>query len=310
MKQKKRGAKAYIIFVIVALITLVLTNPKWLPLPASLRAALTVTERENLILNHDVKTTVAQLITVVVAICIVWLVYRILCFILRLVGKRGKRAYTITEMCCGLLKYVAVIVAVVWSLTILGVDAGAVLAGVGIIGLIIGFGAQSLIEDIITGAFIIFEDQYSVGDIIVLDDVRGVVRSIGVRTTVIEDDGGNLKVVNNSDIRNFQNRSRKSSLVIIICAVAYGTDLRQLEQVMLRKLPGSKNNHPDLYLTDIRYMGVEELADSGVNLKFSVQANEEKFFQAKRALNRDVKLLLDDNGFEIPFPQVVVHKGE
>lgn len=310
MKQKKRGAKAYITFVIVAIIALVLANPKWLPLSESLRAKLSSTERSNLILNQDIKTTAAQLITLVLAVCIVWLLYRALCFILRLIGKRSKRSYTITEMCCGLLKYMSVIVAVVWGLSILGVDAGAVLAGVGIIGLIIGFGAQSLIEDIITGAFIIFENQYSVGDIIVLDDVRGTVRSIGVRTTVIEDDGGNLKVVNNSDIRNFQNRSRINSLVIIICAVSYGSDLRRLEKVMAKELPGTKMNHPDLYLTDIRYMGVEELADSGVNLKFSVQANEENFFQAKRALNRDVKLLLDANDFEIPFPQVVVHKGE
>ena len=127
--------------------------------------------------------------------------------------------------------------ALVWGLTILGVNTGAVLAGVGIVGLIIGFGAQSLIEDIITGTFIIFENQYSVGDIIVLDDVRGTVRSIGVRTTVIEDDGGNLKVVNNSDIRNFQNRSRNTSLAIIVCAVSYDTDLRKLEQLMLDKLP-------------------------------------------------------------------------
>jgi len=310
MKQKKRGAKAYISFVIVAIIALVLANPKWLPLSESLRASLAATERSNLILNNDLKSTAAQLITVVLACCIVWLLYRVLCFILRLVGKRGKRAFTITEMCCGLLKYLAVIVAVVWSLTILGVDAGAVLAGVGIIGLIIGFGAQSLIEDIITGAFIIFEDQYSVGDIIVLDDVRGTVRSIGVRTTVIEDDGGNLKVVNNSDIRNFQNRSRNPSLCLCLCGVAYGTDLRKLEKVMEKSLPGSKNSHPDLYLSDIRYMGVDELADSGVVLKFSVQAPEDKFFPAQRMLARDVKLLLDDNGFEIPFPQVVVHRGD
>lgn len=310
MKQKKRGAKAYISFVIVAIIALVLANPKWLPLSESLRASLAATERSNLILNNDLKSTAAQLITVVLACCIVWLLYRVLCFILRLVGKRGKRAFTITEMCCGLLKYLAVIVAVVWSLTILGVDAGAVLAGVGIIGLIIGFGAQSLIEDIITGAFIIFEDQYSVGDIIVLDDVRGTVRSIGVRTTVIEDDGGNLKVVNNSDIRNFQNRSRNPSLCLCLCEVAYDTDLRKLEKVMEKSLPGSKNSHPDLYLSDIRYMGVDELADSGVVLKFSVQAPEDKFFPAQRMLARDVKLLLDDNGFEIPFPQVVVHRGD
>ena len=79
---------------------------------------------------------------------------------------------------------------------------------------------------------------------------------------------------------------------------------------MKESLPGTKGNHPDLFLSDIRYMGVDELADSGVNLKFSVLADEDKFFQAKRALNRDVKLLLDDNGFEIPFPQVVVHQGD
>jgi small conductance mechanosensitive channel len=310
MKKKTTGKKFYLSIIIVAIVALILANPQWLPLSSALKNSIAETERSNLIFTHDAKTTVAQLVTLVLALCIVWLCYQVVKLILKLIGKRGNRTYTITEMLTGLLKYIAVIVAVVWGLTILGVDTGAVLAGVGIIGLIIGFGAQSLIEDIITGAFIIFENQYSVGDIIVLDDVRGVVRSIGVRTTVIEDDGGNLKVVNNSDIRNFQNRSRNASLAMIICAVSYGSDLRRLEKVMRDKLPGTRENHPDLYLSDIRYMGVDELADSGVNLKFSVNASEDKFFQARRALNRDVKLLLDDNGFEIPFPQVVVHNGD
>ncbi len=310
MKQKKRGAKAYVTFVIVAIIALLLANPKWLPLSESLRAKLASTERSNLILNQDFKTTLAQLITLVVAVCIVWLLYRILCFILRLIGKKSKRNYTITEMCCGLLKYLSVIVAVVWGLSILGVDAGAVLAGVGIIGLIIGFGAQSLIEDIITGAFIIFENQYSVGDIIILDDFRGTVRNIGVRTTVIEDAGGNLKVVNNSDIRNFQNRSRNNSVALVLVAVAYSTDLRKLEKLLKEKLPSLKEEHPDLYLTVPRYLGVDELADSGVNLKFAADVTEENIFAAQRMLARDLKNLFDDNGVEIPFPQVVVHKGD
>lgn len=116
--------------------------------------------------------------------------------------------------------------------------------------------------------------------------------------------------VTEADIRNFQNRSRVDSLAIIICAVSYGSDLRKLEKLMREALPGTKENHSELYLSDIRYMGVDELADSGVNLKFCVSTTEEKFFQARRALNRDVKLLLDDNGFEIPFPQVVVHQGK
>ena len=310
MNKKKSGAKVYIAMVLVAIVVLFLANPNWLPLPAELKASIAEAEHSNLIFTHDATTTVAQLVTLALALCIVWLCYQIVKLILKLIGKRGNRSFTVTEMLTGLLKYIAVIVAVVWGLTILGVDTGAVLAGVGIIGLIIGFGAQSLIEDIITGAFIIFENQYSVGDIIVLDDVRGVVRSIGVRTTVIEDDGGNLKVVNNSDIRNFQNRSRVDSLAIIICAVSYKSDLRKLEKLMREVLPGTRENHPELYLSDIRYMGVDELAESGVNLKFSVYTSEETFFQARRALNRDVKLLLDDNGFEIPFPQVVVHQSK
>ncbi|MBQ6465766.1 MAG: mechanosensitive ion channel family protein [Oscillospiraceae bacterium] len=309
MKKKKTGSKTYIGMAIAAVVALVLSHPNWLPFSSETRESIAAAQQSNLNMGGDIKATVAQLVTLVVAMCIIWLCYQLLRLLLRLLGKKNNRVRTITEMLTGLAKYVAWVVAVVWGLTILGVDTTAVLAGIGIIGLIIGFGAQSLIEDIITGAFIIFENQYSVGDIIVLDDVRGTVRSIGVRTTVIEDAGGNLKVVNNSDIRNFQNRSRNVSLALCICAVSYGTDLRKLEKVCVEKLPGTKDLHPELYLSDIQYLGVEELADSGVNLKFSVDTKEESFFAAQRMLARDVKLLMDDNGFEIPFPQVVVHDG-
>ncbi len=310
MKQKKTGAKTYIGIALALILVILLGNPQWLPLSDSVKESISATERSNMIFRGDAGTTVAQLVTLVMAMAVVWLCYQVLKLILRLLGRRGNRSRTITEMLTGLLKYVAIIVAVVWGLTILGVNTGTVLTGVGIIGLIVGFGAQSLIEDIITGAFIIFENQYSVGDIIVLDDVRGTVRSIGVRTTVIEDAGGNLKVVNNSDIRNFQNRSRGDSLAICVCSVSYDTDLRKVEGIMKKQLPGTRNAHPELYLTDIRYLGVDALADSGVNLKFCVGATEENFFSAQRMLARDVKLLMDDNGIEIPFPQVVVHKAD
>ncbi len=310
MKQKKTGAKAYIAFALVLILVILLGNPQWLPISDELKNSIAGTERSNMIFRGDAKTSAAQLVTMVMALGVVWLCYMVLKLILRLLGRRSNRSRTITEMLIGLFKYIAIIVAVVWGLTILGVNTGTVLTGVGLIGLIVGFGAQSLIEDIITGAFIIFENQYSVGDIIVLDDVRGTVRNIGVRTTVIEDSGGNLKVVNNSDIRNFQNRSRGDSLALCVCSVSYGTDLRKLEKIMKESLPGTKNNHPELYLTDIRYMGVDALGESGVDLKFCVNASEENFFSAQRMLARDVKLLMDDNNIEIPFPQVVVHQGD
>ena len=307
---KKKNTKTYIGIVIVAILALLLANPNWLPLPAGLKTALAETEKNNLLFHSDTHSTVAQLLTLLLALALVWLAYQIIKLILGALAKKGGRTQTVVNLVSGLLKYVAVIVAVVWGLSILGVNATAVLAGVGIVGLILGFGAQSLIEDIITGAFIIFENQYSVGDIIILDDFRGTVRSIGVRTTVIEDAGGNLKVVNNSDIRNFQNRSRNNSVALVLVAVSYGTDLRKLEKLLQEKLPTLKAEHPDLYLNAPRYLGVDELADSGVNLKFAVDVTEANVFAGQRMLARDLKILFDDNGVEIPFPQVVVHKGD
>ncbi len=307
---KKNGTKTYIGIVLVAILALLLANPKWLPLSQELKEAVAETEKNNLLFQSNAHTTVAQLITLVLAVALVWLAYQIIKLILGALGKRGGRAQTVVNLVSGLLKYVAVIAAIVWGLSILGVNATAVLAGVGIVGLILGFGAQSLIEDIITGAFIIFENQYSVGDIIILDDFRGTVRNIGVRTTVIEDAGGNLKVVNNSDIRNFQNRSRNNSIALVVASVAYSTDLRKLEKLLKEALPKLKEEHPDLYLSAPRYLGVDQLADSGVNLKFMVDVTETNVFAGQRMLARDIKLLFDDNGVEIPFPQVVVHKAE
>ena len=307
---KKKNTKTYVGMVLAAILILVLANPNWLPLPDSLKTAVAESEKSNLLFRNDAHTTIAQLITLVLALALVWLAYQLLKLLLRALGKRGGRTQTVTNLIAGLLKYVAVIAAIVWGLSILGVNATAVLAGVGIVGLILGFGAQSLIEDIITGAFIIFENQYSVGDIIILDDFRGTVRSIGVRTTVIEDAGGNLKVVNNSDIRNFQNRSRNNSVALVVAAVSYGTDLRKLEKMLQENLPRFKEEHPDLYLTVPRYLGVDQLADSGINLKFAADVTEQNVFAGQRMLARDLKILFDEKGVEIPFPQVVVHKGD
>jgi small conductance mechanosensitive channel len=219
------------------------------------------------------------------------------------------RAETIANLVSGAFHYLIVIIGVVWGLAILGVNTTAVLAGIGIVGLILGFGAQSLIEDIITGAFIIFEGQYVNGDIIILDDFRGTVRNIGVRTTTIEDAGGNLKVVNNSDIRNFQNRSRNKSVAACEVSVAYDTDLKKMDKVIAEGLPRMYEDHRDLYQKEPVFLGVTALADSGVNLKFIVDVREEDVFKAQRQLTRDIWALFMEKGIEIPFPQVVVHQG-
>ena len=312
-KGKKRaliGNGTLIGAAVAALLIIFLLNPNWLPFSEKTTSKIAELEKANFLIERSGQITLAHWLTLLLAICVIWLLYTIAKLILGLIGRRNVRARTITTMFTGGLKYLAVIAGVVWGLRILGVDTTAILAGIGIIGLILGFGAQSLIEDVITGLFIIFEGKYSIGDIIVLDDFRGIVRDIGVRTTTIEDAGYNLKVVNNSDIRNFQNRSRNTSLAVCLCSVAYETDLRALEKMLSENLPDMYLARKDLYLGAPRYLGVHELGDSGVVLKFVADVKEEDIFAAQRALNRDIRVLFADKGVEIPFPQVVVHDGD
>ena len=295
---------------IAALLIIFLLNPNWLPFSEKTTSKIAELEKTHFLIERSGEITAAHWLTLLLAVCIVQLIFTIIKTILVAIGKKGVRARTITTMFVGALKYLAVIAAVVWGLRTLGIDTTAILAGIGILGLILGFGAQSLIEDVITGLFIIFEGKYSIGDIIVLDDFRGIVREIGVRTTTIEDAGYNLKVVNNSDIRNFQNRSRNNSVALCVVSVAYSTDLRKLENILQENLLKLKQEHPDLYLSTPRYLGVDQLADSGINLKFAADVKEENIFAGQRMLARDLKILFDENGVEIPFPQVVVHKAD
>ena len=305
-----KNTKTLVGTIIAVLLIVLLLNPQWLPLSEATRESVRELEKTFFLIERSGRITLAHILTLLLMIAVLWIVNTAVRAIIRYFGQKGRRAETVANMFAGAFNYLIVIIGVVWGLAILGVNATAVLAGVGIIGLILGFGAQSLIEDVITGLFIIFEGKYSIGDIIVLDDFRGIVRDIGVRTTTIEDAGYNLKVVNNSDIRNFQNRSRNTSLAVCECSVAYETDLRALEKMLNESLSDMYLARKDLYLGAPRYLGVQELADSGIVLKFVADVKEEDIFAAQRALNRDIRVLFADKGVEIPFPQVVVHQGD
>ena len=235
----------------------------------------------------------------------IWIGYGVRALLLKL--PKETRARTVCSLTRSILSYAAVLLSVYFGLRALGVDMTASLASVGVVTLIIGFGAQSLIEDVLTGIFLIAEGRYNVGDILVLDDFRGKVVDISVRTTTIEDAGGNHKIINNSEIRNFQNRSQKTSLAVSTVSVGYDADLRAVEAVIADALPAMFEENRAVFLDVPQYIGVEELGESGVVLKFIVSATEENVFAARRALNRALKLLFDEKGIDIPYPQLTVH---
>ena len=205
------------------------------------------------------------------------------------------------------IKYFAVIVLLYLVLQQLGVDTATLLAGVGILGLIVGLGAQPLIEDIISGLFIVFEGVFNVGDIIVFDGFRGEVKEIGVRTTQIVDAGGNIKVINNSDMRTLVNMTSQLSLAICDVQIEYGESLERVEAVIAKNIDGIREAIPAI-VNGPFYKGVSELGSSGVALKFVAECTENTKFQVQRDLNRQIKLLFDANNINIPFTQVVVHQ--
>lgn len=251
-----------------------------------------------------------KVFTVLFMILCCWAVYMVIKGILSIIKFGNKRAETIKGLLENVLRYVITIFAIVYGLNMLGADVLTVIAGLGILALVIGFGAQSLIEDIFSGLFIIFEGRFFVGDIISIDNFRGTVVSIGVVSTQIKDTGGNIRIINNSDIRTLTNLSEVTSLAVSIVSISYNADLPKAEKAIFDLCQNLPAMYPNLYKVPPKYVGVEDLSDSSVDLKVVAEVEENNIYQARRTLNRELKLTLDNAGIEIPFPQVVVWQGK
>ena len=227
--------------------------------------------------------------------------------LLSLIKPKERKAMTLISLFSSLLHYVAALVILCWGLSILGVNVNAIVASVGIVALIVGFGAESLVADVVTGIFLIFENQYNVGDIVEVNGFRGTVKAIGIRTTSIVDAGDNIKIINNSEMKSILNRSDNVSRAVSDIAIPYETDLEALEA----KLPGLMQEifeqRSDVMLAMPRYLGVQQLADSAVVLRFVVEVAEKDIYTGARVLNRDLWLGFRKLGVECPFPQVDVH---
>lgn len=204
-------------------------------------------------------------------------------------------------------RYALFIVAIILILSSWGVDTQALLVSAGILGLIIGLGAQSLIADIIAGMFIVFDGEYKVGDFIVVDGWRGSVMEIGIRTTKIMDEGGNIKYINNNTIKAVVNQSQELSVVKCELGIYYDENLENVELKIKEYMPRIKDKIP--YIVDgPYYKGVQAMEDSYVSLLFLAKCEEVNFYPAKRALNREIYRMAAEMNIPIPYPQVVVNQ--
>lgn len=257
-------------------------------------------------LLNSLLALVPKIIQAIRIVTIVLIITTIVIGIINKVFKRTQREITVARLITNLLKWVVTIILVIAVLAVWGIDTTALITGAGVITLIVGLGMQSLIADIVAGLFIVFENEFNVGDIITIDGFRGTVLSIGIRTTKLEA-LGNIKIINNSDIRGVLNQTVNPSTAKSLIDIKYGEPLERVEEIIRTKLPEIKI---DGVIGDISYDGVSALGASGVTLQFTAKCYEGDIFGVQRAMNKRLKVMFDENSIGIPLPQIVVHTAE
>lgn len=319
MEKKKtstiRNLIKVVILGVIIVLTLLMLNPEKLPfLSDSQKAAVQQFVDVNF---SQLPATVASfnlnfgmVLSTLLMAGLLYLVYQVVRLVEEVIPCKTGRQETLRRMFMNALRYALVIVGIIWGLMIFGVDTGAIFASVGIVTLVVSLSAESLFADMFTGIFILVEDQYHVGDIISIDGFRGRVVSLGIRTTRIEDDGGNVKIINNADIRNVMNLSNKVSFSICDISMSYGESIERAEAVIAEAMPKIQAKYPDIFEHGLQYAGVQSLSASSVDLRVLARVSEANIYKGRRLLNREMKLAFDEAGIEIPFPQLVVHKAE
>ncbi len=192
----------------------------------------------------------------------------------------------------------------------IGIDIAPLLAGAGIVGLALGFGGQYLIRDVISGLFIIFENQYRVGDIVDLDGTDGFVEDISLRMTTLRDVDGTVHHVQHGYITRVSNLSKEFHRANIIVGVSYNTNLDHVIRVInevgndLANDPAWKNK----IIKPLQFLRVDDFADSSINLRILGDTQATSKWEVGGEFRKRLKEAFDREGIEIPFPQVVMHK--
>lgn len=222
----------------------------------------------------------------------------------RTAERRAQRAQTIASV----LKSTVSIVLLIWFalgvLNVLGVNIAPFIASAGVVGLAIGFGAQNLVRDFVTGVFMLLEDQYGVGDTVDLGDATGEVESVGLRVTTVRDIDGTLWYVRNGEIARVGNMSQDYAVARIEVPVALTADVERAEKVALDAAHDALDD-PKIAaktLGEPEMLGVQELRSDQVTLRMTVKTRPNAQWSVQRRLRREILRAFDANGIELPYP--------
>ncbi|MCF7926497.1 MAG: mechanosensitive ion channel family protein [Candidatus Izimaplasma sp.] len=253
-----------------------------------------------------------SIIFIIIYIIMGFFGHKIIVFLLEKSIKRNhseRRTETLLRLLSKIVKYVVYFLVIALILNEFNVNITPILASAGILGLALGFGAQEIVRDFISGFLIILEGSVNVGDTVSIGDFKGKVIDIGIRTTIIQNWTGQHKIINNGLIDSIINFSKDNSTAVVDFGVAYDTDLLKLQELMVKFIEEIDGKYEVVTETP-QFLGVSELADSSINLKIIAKTISNEHFSVERNIRRDLVVFFNKNDIEIPFPQVVVHNAK
>jgi small-conductance mechanosensitive channel len=223
-----------------------------------------------------------------------------------------KREDTLINIFQTTLRILLWILVVLTILSEIGIDIGPMLAAAGVAGLAFGFGGQYLIRDVISGLFIILENQYRVGDVACVNNTCGLVENITLRMTTLRDLDGTVHHIPNGEIKQASNLSKQFSRVNLDIRVAYHSDIEKVEQIInqvgqeLADDPQWKND----IVTTPKFVRIEKFGDSAIIVKILGDTKPLRQWDVAGELRKRIKIAFDREGIEIPFPQRVIHQAK
>ncbi len=218
-----------------------------------------------------------------------------------------QKAKTLETLVQSGLRYLIYFIAAITILSTLGVRTESVLASAGIVGIAIGFGAQSLVQDVVTGFFIIFEDQFIVGDYIETAGLSGFVEEMGLRVTKLRDFSGVLHVLPNSKIGNVTNHSRGNRTALVDIAVPYTADVRNV-QAVLEAAIADLSKQLDAIIEGPKILGIVQLSPSEMVWRIWARTKPMQHWAVEREMRKGLKMALDKAGIEPPYPRTIMRR--
>ena len=255
------------------------------------------------------KKVYMSIISIIIYILIGYIIYLVLKKILtKSLSKKKKRQQTITKLLISIIKVAIIIIEIVIILEELGINVTSLLAGLGIVSVVIGLALQDIMKDVLAGIFIIIEDQYDVGDLVEINNFTGNIISVGFKTTKIKNYEGKLKIISNRNITEVINYSKSNNFAIVDIPVSYEENLEKVEKTLktiiekIKKLENINGN--------VEILGINELASSSINYRLVAEVKSTTQYAIQRQIRKIVLEEFNKNNISIPYNKLEVINGK